>query len=182
MNASTAAPLMVVGAGIAGVTAALEAAEAGREVILVEREPSIGGRVLRSHNYFPKLCPPSCGMELNTRRAGAEPARPGVHQHHGDQGRARRRRLVGDPQDRTGLRQRPLHRLRRLRQGVPGQGARPLQPGHDRGAGDPPAAPGRLAPALRAGPDRLSRRLHRLRRRLQVRRHRSERPARPKRP
>lgn len=72
MNASTT-PLMVVGAGIAGVTTALEAAEAGREVILVEREESIGGRVLRSHNYFPKLCPPSCGMELNTRRVERNP-------------------------------------------------------------------------------------------------------------
>jgi len=73
MSHTNAAPLMVVGAGIAGVTAALEAAEAGREVILVEREPSIGGRVLRSHNYFPKLCPPSCGMEINTRRLERNP-------------------------------------------------------------------------------------------------------------
>ncbi len=73
MNHSHAAPLMVVGAGIAGLTAALEAAEAGREVILVECEPSIGGRVLRSHNYFPKLCPPSCGMEINTRRLERNP-------------------------------------------------------------------------------------------------------------
>jgi len=73
MNHSNSAPLMVVGAGISGVTAALEAAEAGREVILVEREPSIGGRVLRSHNYFPKLCPPSCGMEINTQRLKRNP-------------------------------------------------------------------------------------------------------------
>ncbi len=61
-------PLLVIGAGIAGVTAALEAAEAGAEVILVERESTIGGRVLRINNYFPKMCPPSCGMEINTRR------------------------------------------------------------------------------------------------------------------
>ncbi len=61
-------PMLVIGAGIAGVTAALEAAEAGREVVLVEREASVGGRVLRTHHYFPKLCPPSCGMEINTRR------------------------------------------------------------------------------------------------------------------
>ncbi|HQU33455.1 MAG TPA: FAD-dependent oxidoreductase, partial [Thermoanaerobaculaceae bacterium] len=59
-------PLVVVGAGIAGITAALEAAEAGREVVLVERDASVGGRVLRNHHYFPKLCPPSCGMEINT--------------------------------------------------------------------------------------------------------------------
>ncbi len=61
-------PLLVVGGGIAGVTAALEAAEAGREVVLVERDACIGGRVLRNHHYFPKLCPPTCGMEINTRR------------------------------------------------------------------------------------------------------------------
>jgi quinone-modifying oxidoreductase subunit QmoA len=73
MNASTAKPLLVVGAGIAGVTAALEAAEAGNEVILVEREPTVGGRVLRSHQYFPKLCPPSCGMEINIRRLERNP-------------------------------------------------------------------------------------------------------------
>jgi quinone-modifying oxidoreductase subunit QmoA len=66
-------PLLVVGAGIAGVTAALEAAEAGREVVLVEKEATIGGRVLRSHHYFPKLCPPSCGMEINARRLERNP-------------------------------------------------------------------------------------------------------------
>jgi quinone-modifying oxidoreductase, subunit QmoA len=73
MSATPQLPLLVVGAGIAGVTAALEAAEAGREVVLVEKEPAIGGRVLRLHHYFPKLCPPSCGMEINTRRLERNP-------------------------------------------------------------------------------------------------------------
>ena len=68
MNVSSPRPLLVVGAGIAGITAALEAAEAGKEAVLVEREQAVGGRVLRSHQYFPKLCPPSCGMEINVRR------------------------------------------------------------------------------------------------------------------
>ena len=73
MSETKASPLLVIGAGIAGVTAALEAAEMGSEVVLVEQDPSIGGRVLRSHNYFPKLCPPSCGMEINTRRLERNP-------------------------------------------------------------------------------------------------------------
>jgi quinone-modifying oxidoreductase subunit QmoA len=64
---------LVVGAGIAGITAAVEAAEAGQPVVLVEREASVGGRVLKNHQYFPKLCPPSCGMELNTRRLDKNP-------------------------------------------------------------------------------------------------------------
>ena len=73
MSGAAPGPLLVVGAGIAGVTAALEAAEAGQEVVLVEREPSIGGRVLKNHQYFPKLCPPSCGMEINGRRLAKSP-------------------------------------------------------------------------------------------------------------
>ena len=73
MSAAAPGPLLVVGAGIAGVTTALEAAEAGQDVVVVEREPSVGGRVLRHHQYFPKLCPPSCGMEINTRRLTKNP-------------------------------------------------------------------------------------------------------------
>ena len=68
MNHPAQEPVLVVGAGIAGVTAALEAAEAGQAVILVEREPAIGGRVLRLHNYFPKLCPPACGGKVRPLR------------------------------------------------------------------------------------------------------------------
>ncbi len=73
MSGARPLPLLVVGAGIAGITTALEAAEAGREVVLVEREASVGGRVMGMHHYFPKLCPPSCGMEINTRRLERNP-------------------------------------------------------------------------------------------------------------
>jgi quinone-modifying oxidoreductase subunit QmoA len=73
VNVSNTKPLLVVGAGIAGITSALEAAEAGQEVVLLEREPSVGGRVLKNHQYFPKMCPPACGMEINTRRLERNP-------------------------------------------------------------------------------------------------------------
>jgi quinone-modifying oxidoreductase subunit QmoA len=73
MTESNALPVLVVGAGIAGVSAALETAESGHEVLLVEAEPTIGGRVVRSHHYFPKLCPPTCGMEINARRLERNP-------------------------------------------------------------------------------------------------------------
>ena len=45
MTASVATnqTLLVVGGGIAGMTAALEAAECGKQVILVEKLPTIGG-------------------------------------------------------------------------------------------------------------------------------------------
>ena len=60
--------ILVAGGGMSGVSAAVEAAEAGLQVILVEREPSLGGRVARMNKYFPKLCPPQCGLEINFRR------------------------------------------------------------------------------------------------------------------
>jgi heterodisulfide reductase subunit A-like polyferredoxin len=60
--------MLVVGGGIAGITAAVEAAEVGHEVILVEKRPYLGGRVAQFYHYFPKLCPPTCGLEINFRR------------------------------------------------------------------------------------------------------------------
>jgi len=60
--------ILVVGGGISGITAALEAAECGKQVILVEKNPSIGGRVSQLYKYFPKLCYPKCGLEINLRR------------------------------------------------------------------------------------------------------------------
>jgi len=65
--------VLVVGGGISGITAALEAAEAGCKAILVEREPYLGGRVARMNKYFPKLCPPTCGLEINFRRLRRNP-------------------------------------------------------------------------------------------------------------
>ncbi|MFZ0890072.1 MAG: CoB--CoM heterodisulfide reductase iron-sulfur subunit A family protein [Candidatus Binataceae bacterium] len=66
-------PIMVLGGGIAGLTAAIEAADAGCRVIVVEKAPSLGGRVARLGLYFPKLCPPSCGLEINFRRVRNNP-------------------------------------------------------------------------------------------------------------
>ncbi len=65
--------ILVVGGGISGMTAALEAAECGKEVILIEKNPSVGGRVAQLYKYFPKLCFPTCGMEINLRRIKANP-------------------------------------------------------------------------------------------------------------
>ncbi|HSL39039.1 MAG TPA: FAD-dependent oxidoreductase, partial [Desulforhopalus sp.] len=65
---STSGAVLVVGGGISGLTAALETAEVGNDVFLVEKGPSFGGRVAQLNQYFPKLCPPSCGLEINFRR------------------------------------------------------------------------------------------------------------------
>ena len=46
---------LVVGAGIAGIEAALKLADAGKQVYLVEREPSIGGHMAQLYKTFPTL-------------------------------------------------------------------------------------------------------------------------------
>ncbi len=60
--------VLVVGGGISGLTAALEAAEVGNDVFLIDKNPYFGGRVAQLNQYFPKLCPPTCGLEINFRR------------------------------------------------------------------------------------------------------------------
>lgn len=77
MTENKAAPsngsILVVGGGISGLTTALEAAEVGYDVFLVEKNPYLGGRVAQLNKYFPKLCPPSCGLEINFRRIKDNP-------------------------------------------------------------------------------------------------------------
>ncbi len=65
--------ILVVGGGISGLTTTLEAAEVGYEVFLVEKNPYLGGRVAQLNQYFPKLCPPTCGLEINFRRIKDNP-------------------------------------------------------------------------------------------------------------
>jgi quinone-modifying oxidoreductase, subunit QmoA len=65
--------ILVVGGGMSGLSAALEAAEAGFKVVLVEKNSYLGGRVAQLHQYFPKLCPPYCGLEINFRRIRSNP-------------------------------------------------------------------------------------------------------------
>ncbi len=63
--------ILVVGGGISGLTAALEAAECGKQVLLLEKSATVGGRVGQLYKYFPKLCYPTCGLEIQYRRLKA---------------------------------------------------------------------------------------------------------------
>ena len=65
--------ILVIGGGISGMTAAVEAAETGCRVYLVEKLPYLGGQVARINEYFPKLCPPYCGLEINFKRIRNNP-------------------------------------------------------------------------------------------------------------
>lgn len=65
--------ILVIGGGISGITAAIEAAEAGYDVYLVEKNPYLGGRVAQLNKYFPKNCPPYCGLEIFFKRIKSNP-------------------------------------------------------------------------------------------------------------
>ncbi len=51
---------LVIGGGIAGIQAALDIANAGHKVLLVEREPTIGGRMAQLDKTFPTLDCSAC--------------------------------------------------------------------------------------------------------------------------
>ncbi len=53
---------LVIGGGIAGIQAAIDIADGGRDVILVEKEPSIGGNMAKLSETFPTMDCSQCIM------------------------------------------------------------------------------------------------------------------------
>jgi heterodisulfide reductase subunit A2 len=64
---------LVVGGGIAGIQAALEIADAGYQVIMVEREPSIGGHMAQFDKTFPTLDCSACILTPRMVSVGTHP-------------------------------------------------------------------------------------------------------------
>src|SRR3972149_3789882 len=64
---------LVVGGGIAGIQAALEIAESGHQVYLVEREPSIGGHMAQFDKTFPTLDCSACILTPRMVSVGQHP-------------------------------------------------------------------------------------------------------------
>lgn len=52
--------VLVIGGGVAGIQAALDCADAGIDVIMIEREPSIGGKMAKLDKTFPTVDCSSC--------------------------------------------------------------------------------------------------------------------------
>jgi heterodisulfide reductase subunit A len=64
---------MVVGGGIAGIQAALEIADAGHRVYMIEREPSIGGHMAQFDKTFPTLDCAACILTPKMVSVGTHP-------------------------------------------------------------------------------------------------------------
>ena len=64
---------LVVGGGIAGITAAMALAKAGKKVYLVEREPSIGGHMAKFDKTFPTLDCAACILTPKMSEVGSHP-------------------------------------------------------------------------------------------------------------
>ncbi len=64
---------LIVGGGIAGIQAALEIADAGHKVYLVEKDPSIGGHMIQFDKTFPTLDCSACILTPKMTAAGSHP-------------------------------------------------------------------------------------------------------------
>ena len=64
---------LVIGGGIAGIQAALDIADAGLDVTIVEKEPSIGGRMVMLDKTFPTLDCSACISTPKMVEAGTHP-------------------------------------------------------------------------------------------------------------
>ncbi|MFB0506391.1 MAG: 4Fe-4S binding protein [Thermodesulfobacteriota bacterium] len=65
--------VMVIGGGITGITASIDLGNAGYEVLLVDRLPSIGGRMLQLSETFPTLDCAQCTLTPKTVETGQHP-------------------------------------------------------------------------------------------------------------
>jgi heterodisulfide reductase subunit A len=64
---------LVIGGGVAGIQAALDIADSGYEVVLVEREPSIGGKMAGLSETFPTLDCSQCILTPRMVEVGQHP-------------------------------------------------------------------------------------------------------------
>ena len=65
--------VLVIGGGIAGIEAALVCAEAGKKVYLVEKDPSIGGKMALLDKTFPTLDCAACILTPKMSQVGRHP-------------------------------------------------------------------------------------------------------------
>ena len=65
--------VLVIGGGIAGITASLDLAQGGYDVVLVEREAALGGHMAQLFKTFPDLNPALAGLLSNVAEVEKHP-------------------------------------------------------------------------------------------------------------
>ena len=65
--------VLVIGGGIAGITAAVDLGDASHEVVMVDHLPSVGGRMLQLSETFPTLDCAQCTLTPRTVETGQHP-------------------------------------------------------------------------------------------------------------
>jgi len=65
--------VLVIGGGIAGITAALDLADGGYEVVLLEKEPALGGHMAQLSRTFPELDPALSSLLIKMKEIERHP-------------------------------------------------------------------------------------------------------------
>ena len=65
--------VLIMGAGVAGLHAAVSLAELGKRVYLVEKESGVGGKVALLSRFYPRLCDPHCGLQFCLDKLSVSP-------------------------------------------------------------------------------------------------------------
>ena len=120
---------LVIGSGIGGMESALKLGDMGYKVLVVEKEPSVGGKMILLSKVFPTL---DCASCISTPKMAATVHHPNVTVFTGSEvGEIVRNRDGTLPRDRpsqAALRRRSaLHRLPPVRARLHRRGARPVQ-------------------------------------------------------
>ena len=145
---------LVIGGGIAGLEAALDIADAGYQVYLVERQPSLGGRMAQLNKTFPRMEDAGALVVSEMERADGPPQRRGAGLQRGGGRRGLRRQFRGDGPAQAALRgSGQVHGLRQVRRGL-----RPERPDRRRVPDGPGPAGGHLPAVPRGAAGHLHRR------------------------
>ncbi len=133
---------LIVGAGIAGIQAALDIADSGREVYLVEKDSSIGGHMAKFDKTFPTLDCAACILTPKMVQVGKHKnihllSYAEVEKVTGFVGNFK----VTVRREAAVRRRERVHRLRGLHRRVPGRGPLRVRRGDDQAQGHLPQLP-----------------------------------------